>query len=250
VRDLLGDRIRLLTLGGVVGPILFSVVVIVSAALRVDYSHIANFISELGATGTPHAGLMNYAGFLPGGLMLAAFGVALAKALPQRHATILAVILVTLFGGSGGVRHRFLRSGLPPSRRLSREPRPQWNCANRLSLSHSWRRHSRHGNINVLGRFTEVALPPVLLTFVIAAALGWGLARVTGLVAADRRAVTIEVAFQNVALAVGMAVAFFPSLAGVAITAILWGTTHLTLGFALAAVWMRVPIAEGSSVAS
>ena len=89
---------RLLTLGGVVGPILFSVVVIVSAALRVDYSHTANFISELGATGTPHADLMNYTGFLPGGLMLAAFGIALAKALPRGHATILAAILVTLFG--------------------------------------------------------------------------------------------------------------------------------------------------------
>jgi hypothetical membrane protein len=49
-------------LGGVAGPILFSVVVVVSAALRVDYSHIADFISELGATGTPHADLMNYAG--------------------------------------------------------------------------------------------------------------------------------------------------------------------------------------------
>lgn len=89
---------RLLALGGVAGPILFSVVVIVSAALRVDYSHIANFISELGATGTSHAGLMNYAGFLPAGLMLAAFGVALAKALPRRRAFVLAAILVTLFG--------------------------------------------------------------------------------------------------------------------------------------------------------
>lgn len=89
---------RLLALGGVAGPILFSAVVIVSAALRADYSHVANFISELGATGTPFAGLMNYAGFLPGGLMLAAFGVALAKALPRRRVATLAAILVTLFG--------------------------------------------------------------------------------------------------------------------------------------------------------
>jgi hypothetical membrane protein len=89
---------RLLALGGIAGPILFSAVVIVSAGLRVDYSHVANFISELGATGTPYADLMNYAGFLPGGLMLAAFGVALAKALPRRRVATLAVILVTLFG--------------------------------------------------------------------------------------------------------------------------------------------------------
>jgi hypothetical membrane protein len=89
---------RLLTLGGVTGPILFSAVVVISAALRGVYSHITNFISELGATGTTHAGLMNYAGFLPAGLMVAAFGVGLANALPRRRATVVASILVILFG--------------------------------------------------------------------------------------------------------------------------------------------------------
>lgn len=98
------------------------------------------------------------------------------------------------------------------------------------------------GNRHVLVPFTEVALPPVLIAFAIAAALGWGLARGSGLAAAERRAVTLEVAFQNVALAVGMAVTFFPALAGAAITSILWGVTHLTLGFALAAAWQRVPL--------
>ncbi len=103
------------------------------------------------------------------------------------------------------------------------------------------------GNSRVLGTFAESALPPVLLSFCIAVALGWSLARISGLMAADRRAVSLEVAFQNVALAIGLAVAFFPSLAGVAITSILWGVVHLTFGFALAAVWMRVPISEQSS---
>lgn len=106
------------------------------------------------------------------------------------------------------------------------------------------------GNITVLGTFAGTALPPVLATFAVAVALGWGLARLSGLVAADRRAVTLEIAFQNVALAIGMAVVFFPALAGVAITAILWGVVHLTLGFALAAIWMRVPITDGSPAAS
>jgi BASS family bile acid:Na+ symporter len=105
-------------------------------------------------------------------------------------------------------------------------------------------------NVQVLGTFAKAALPPVLLTFAVAVAMGWGLARVSGLVAADRRAVTLEVAFQNVALAIGMAVVFFPALAGVAITSILWGVVHLTLGFAIAAMWMRVPIADSSSATS
>jgi BASS family bile acid:Na+ symporter len=103
------------------------------------------------------------------------------------------------------------------------------------------------GNIQVLGRFAKTALPPVLLTFAIAVALGWGLARVSGLPAAERRAVTLEVAFQNVALAIGMAVAFFPTLAGVAITSILWGVVHLTLGSALAVIWMRIPLGASLS---
>ena len=95
------------------------------------------------------------------------------------------------------------------------------------------------GNVQVLGNFAREALPPVLATFVIAVALGWALAWVSGLPVPDRRAVTLEVAFQNVALAIGMAVAFFPSLAGVAITAILWGIVHLSLGFVVAAAFMR-----------
>lgn len=97
------------------------------------------------------------------------------------------------------------------------------------------------GNIAVLGSFASTALPPVLVTFAVAVLLGWGLARASGLQAGDRRAVTLEVAFQNVALAIGLAVAFFPSLAGVAITSILWGVVHLTAGFAIAAMWMRPP---------
>lgn len=78
-------------------------------------------------------------------------------------------------------------------------------------------------NIGVLGSFTNVALPPVLVTFTLTALLGWSLARVSGLAATDRRAVTLEVAFRNVALAVGLAVGFFPEPAAVAITSILWG---------------------------
>lgn len=96
------------------------------------------------------------------------------------------------------------------------------------------------GNIKTLGSFAKIALPPVLVTFALAVALGWGLARVSGLMAAERRAVTLEVAFQNVALGIGLAVAFFPALAGVAITSILWGVVHLTIGSAIAAMWNQI----------
>jgi hypothetical protein len=89
---------RVLSLGGVVGPVLFSLITVVSAALRPDYSHATSFISELGATGTPYAHIMNYLGFVPAGLLLAAFGISLMR-LTSRH--VLAVAgsaLVVLFG--------------------------------------------------------------------------------------------------------------------------------------------------------
>jgi hypothetical membrane protein len=89
---------RLLALGGVAGPLLFSAVVVAAGVARGNYSHVSNFISELGATGTPYAGLMNYAGFLPTGLMLVAFGIGLAKVLPGRRVASLAAVLVMLFG--------------------------------------------------------------------------------------------------------------------------------------------------------
>jgi len=95
-------------------------------------------------------------------------------------------------------------------------------------------------NITSLVVFATAALVPVLITFAIAVVLGWGLARLAGLVAADRRAVAIEVAFQNVALAIGIAVAFFPSLTGVAAVALLWGVVHLVLGSGLALAWNRI----------
>lgn len=96
------------------------------------------------------------------------------------------------------------------------------------------------GNIGSLALVARVALLPVLLTFGVAVACGWGLGWLSGLVAPERRAVAIEVAFQNVALAIGLGIAFFPSLAGVVAVAILWGVVHLVFGSGLAITWNRI----------
>lgn len=89
---------RVLALGGIAGPVLFTVVVLVLGALRPGYSHFQHLISELGVADTPYAGLMNSIGFVAAGLMLAAFGVALARALPSGRLFGLAAILGTTFG--------------------------------------------------------------------------------------------------------------------------------------------------------
>lgn len=95
-------------------------------------------------------------------------------------------------------------------------------------------------NIKSLALLAQTALFPVIITFTIAVGLGWSLGKLTGLISADRRAVAIEVAFQNVALAIGLGITFFPSLAGIAAVSILWGIVHLTLGTGLALVWSRI----------
>lgn len=99
-------------------------------------------------------------------------------------------------------------------------------------------------NLKSLALLAQVAILPVLFTFVIAVGLGWGLGLLGGLMAAERRAVAIEVAFQNVALAIGLGITFFPSLGGIAAVSILWGIVHLTLGFGLAISWNRIKIKE------
>ena len=97
-------------------------------------------------------------------------------------------------------------------------------------------------NFKSLALLAQAALFPVLLTFIIAVGLGWGLGLLAGISSADRRAVAIEVAFQNVALAIGLGITFFPSLGGITAVSILWGIVHLTLGFGLAIIWNRMAL--------
>jgi hypothetical membrane protein len=90
--------LKLFALGGVAGPVLFILIMVICASLRSDYSHIHHFISELGATGTSNASLMNWAGFIPGGIMIALFGVSLTQILPKSFLARTGAVLILLFG--------------------------------------------------------------------------------------------------------------------------------------------------------
>ena len=68
---------RVLFLGGLVGPLCFLFAVLVGASLRPDYDHTIEVMSALGATGSPNAILMNGVGFMPAGIMLIGLGLAL-----------------------------------------------------------------------------------------------------------------------------------------------------------------------------
>ena len=85
-------------LGGLFGPILFTITTLICASLRSDYKHVHDFISELGATGTPNAELMNWIGFIPSGILLATFGLSLTLLLPKQFFARTASVLIILFG--------------------------------------------------------------------------------------------------------------------------------------------------------
>ena len=89
---------RFLALGGVAGPVLFVSLIILCGALRPGYSHVTQFISELGETGGSRAPLMNLLGFIPTGLLLAAFGVSLAYRFPWTSLSLAAAILIVAYG--------------------------------------------------------------------------------------------------------------------------------------------------------
>lgn len=89
---------RWLGLGGVMGPAMFATMVVVCGAWRPGYSHGAQFISELGAKGTPGAVWMNGLGFLPAGVGVAMLGIALTRHFRGRRLAGVAAALVAGFG--------------------------------------------------------------------------------------------------------------------------------------------------------
>ncbi len=102
--------VRTAVLGGVAGPVLFTIVTILAAAGTPGYSHAANFVSELGVPGAPHAPAINYAGFVPAGLLLGAFGLALGRTPPPERFRWVVSLLVTVFTWRRGKPCRGTRS--------------------------------------------------------------------------------------------------------------------------------------------
>lgn len=93
-----GSLIKYFSLGGLFASVLFTLMTIICSSLRPDYDHINQFISELGATNTHYATLMNYAGFIPSGLMIILFAISLLSLLPRSVAGRFGAALVGLFG--------------------------------------------------------------------------------------------------------------------------------------------------------
>ncbi len=68
-----------LAICGIVAPFVYTAAVIAATLKVPGFDHLRNFISELGATGAPGAGIMNFVGFLPYGMLILAFALALHR---------------------------------------------------------------------------------------------------------------------------------------------------------------------------
>jgi large subunit ribosomal protein L30 len=88
---------RQLALGGIVGPALFVVILVVAGARSAGYDHASQMISELGASGAASAWLMNYAGFVAAGVLICLFGLSLFT-LPRSASVLIGAALVVVFG--------------------------------------------------------------------------------------------------------------------------------------------------------
>lgn len=94
------NLLRLLTLGGVAGPLLFSGVTVIGGALRPGYDPVSQFISELGETGAELAWLMNTFGFMLSAALIGLFVIALFMRSKRTPATVIGSLLLAAFAVS------------------------------------------------------------------------------------------------------------------------------------------------------
>ncbi len=99
-----GRAVQLAALGGVIGPILFAVLVIVGGVVYDGYSHVAQKISELGGEGAEYALLQNL-NFLMMGVLVLGFAWALARILGPSY---LGPALIGFFGVSSSIANGLL----------------------------------------------------------------------------------------------------------------------------------------------
>ena len=91
-------RQNVLAACGIAAPLVFTAAVIAASVNHPGYDQLKNFISELGATGAPAAGVMNFAGFLPYGLLLVAFALAVHRGMRADAGGWLGPSMLALYG--------------------------------------------------------------------------------------------------------------------------------------------------------
>jgi hypothetical protein len=92
------DRSHQLAITGLLAPLVFILAALAASTLHPGYDHLKNFISELGATGAPAAGIMNFGGFLVYGLLMMTFAWALHRGIRADSGGWLGPAVLGLYG--------------------------------------------------------------------------------------------------------------------------------------------------------
>ncbi len=154
---------RLLALCGVVGPILFTLMVILASLLRPGYSQTNNFVSDLGVGS--YAVIQN-ANFVVFGLLSIGFALGLREGLPAPLGRALnaAIVLVVLFGLG------IIGAGIFPEDYLSESPHTLVSSIAFLAIIAAqlliWQ-GLRHADTATWGRYRLYSLISGLLSFVL-----------------------------------------------------------------------------------
>ncbi|MDD2666254.1 MAG: DUF998 domain-containing protein [Methanocellales archaeon] len=74
---------RMLAICGIVGPILYTIILMVIGLLRPGYNHLRQPMSELGEVGGPNAIIMNTAGFMLLGALMIAFSLGFHRGIKE-----------------------------------------------------------------------------------------------------------------------------------------------------------------------
>ena len=89
--------IQPLLLTGFVGPLVFAITVVFVGSLRPGYSHVNQFMSELGETGGRLAWVMNYFGFMLSAGLILIFVLAFRTRLPRTVLNLVGTSLLVVF---------------------------------------------------------------------------------------------------------------------------------------------------------
>ena len=81
----------------------FTSTIFIAGHFYPDYSHIAQFISELGATGSPYGAYVNYLGFIPTELFILGFVFISYSVLPRTKSNTIGLIFIGIYGITLGI---------------------------------------------------------------------------------------------------------------------------------------------------
>jgi hypothetical protein len=85
-------------LSGVAAPCFMILAIVVAGAFHPEYSHLSQFVSELGAAGAPNPGILNFGGLIPAGALTVLFAIAMGRRLGPGRAVALSALLVAVLG--------------------------------------------------------------------------------------------------------------------------------------------------------